>query len=102
MLRVGSRDFSGFPNDSQTITGLAGAPYGSHLRASPYARSEQLDHNLAPFEAHPGFGLTPLPPANPPAATASGAAITVMPTPIWWPGLPRPILPASAMALTQN
>jgi hypothetical protein len=66
-----SRDFSGFLNDSQTITSLAGAPYGSYLRdrfgqdrASLYARLEHLDHDLAPFEAHLGFRLTPLPPAN--------------------------------------
>ena len=66
-----SHDFSGFLNHAQTITALTLWPYSAYLRdrfgqqrASLYARLEHLDHDLAPFEAHLGFRLTPLPHAN--------------------------------------
>jgi hypothetical protein len=66
-----ARDFSSFLNHPQTMTSLTLAPYGSYLRdgagrerASLYARLEHLDQDLAPFEAHLGFRLTPLPRAN--------------------------------------
>ena len=66
-----SHDFSGFLNHAQTITALTLWPYPAYLRdrfgqerASLYARLEHLDHDLAPFEAHLGFHLTPLPRAN--------------------------------------
>lgn len=66
-----ARDFSGFLNHPQTVTSLTLAPYGSYLRdgagrerASLYARLEHLDKDMAPFEAHLGFRLTPVPRAN--------------------------------------
>ncbi len=66
-----SHDFSGFLNHPQTRTALSLWPYtaymrdaAGHDRASLYARLEHLDHDLAPFEAHLGFRLTPLKPAN--------------------------------------
>lgn len=66
-----SHDFSGFLNHAQTVTSLTLWPYGAYLRdrhgqerASLFARLEHLDHDLAPFEAHLGFRLTPLPRAN--------------------------------------
>ena len=66
-----SHDFSGFLNHPQTRTALALWPYTAYLRdaagqdrASLYARLEHLDQDLAPFEAHLGFRLTPLKPAN--------------------------------------
>ena len=62
-----SHDFSGFLNHAQTITALTLWPFTAYLRdrfgqerASLYARLEQIDHDLAPFEAHLGFRLTPL------------------------------------------
>ena len=65
------QDFSGFLNHPQTVTALALSPYASYLRdsagqdrASLYARIEHLGQDLAPFEAHLGFRLTPLPRAN--------------------------------------
>jgi hypothetical protein len=66
-----SHDFSGFLKHGQTRTALALWPYTAYMRnasghdcASLYARLEHLDHDLAPFEAHLGFRLTPLKPAN--------------------------------------
>ena len=66
-----SHDFTGFLNHNQTTTSLTLSPYTSYLRdrfgqdrASLYARLEHLTQDLAPFEAHLGFRLTPLPPAN--------------------------------------
>jgi Sulfotransferase family len=66
-----AQDFSGFLNHPQTMTALALSPYGSYLRdatgqnrASLFARIEHLDKDIAPFEAHLGFRLTPLPRAN--------------------------------------
>ena len=64
--------FSGFINHAQTRTALRLWPYAAYMRdasgserASLYARLEHLDSDLAPFEAHLGFRLTPLPIANP-------------------------------------
>ena len=66
-----AKDFSGFLNHPQTRTSLQLWPYAAHLRdgqgverCSLYARLEHLDADLAPFEAHLGFRLTPLPQAN--------------------------------------
>jgi len=66
-----SHDFSGFLNHPQTRTALALWPYAAYMRdasghdrANLYARLEHLDHDLAPFEAHLGFRLTPLKPVN--------------------------------------
>ena len=66
-----THDFSGFLNHSQTITALRLWPYTAYMRdrfgkdsASLYARLEHLEADLAPFEAHLGFRITPLPRAN--------------------------------------
>lgn len=66
-----THDFSGFLNHPQTVTSLRLWPYTAYMRApdgqdraSLYARLEHLDADLAPFEAHLGFRLTPLPRAN--------------------------------------
>lgn len=66
-----THDFSGFINHPQTVTSLRLWPYTAYLRdrfgqerASLYARLEHLETDLAPFEAHLGFRLTPLAPAN--------------------------------------
>jgi hypothetical protein len=62
-----SHDFSGFLNHALTRTALRLWPYGAYMRdasgaerASLYARLEHLQADLAPFEAHLGFRLTPL------------------------------------------
>ncbi|KAF0174100.1 MAG: hypothetical protein FD162_1335 [Rhodobacteraceae bacterium] len=66
-----SHDFSGFLNHPQTVTALRCWPYTAYMRdrlgmerASLYARLEHLEADLAPFEAHLGFRLTPLARAN--------------------------------------
>ena len=66
-----SLTFSGFLNHPQTRTALTLWPYGAYMRdrsgqerASLFARLEHLDTDLAPFEAHLGFRLTPLRIAN--------------------------------------
>lgn len=62
-----THDFSGFLNHGQTQTALRLWPYSAYMRdalgverASLFARLEHLDQDLAPFEAHLGFRLTPL------------------------------------------
>ena len=64
-------DFSGFLNHPQTQVGFRLWPAGAYLRdpsgaerASLFARIEHLATDLAPFEAHLGFRLTPLPRGN--------------------------------------
>jgi Sulfotransferase family len=66
-----SHDFSGFLRHPQTQTSLALWPYAAYMRdgmgverASLYARLEHLEADLAPFEAHLGFRITPLRRAN--------------------------------------
>lgn len=66
-----SHDFSGFLNHAHTRTALMLWPYTAYLRdrfgqerASLFARLEHLDQDLAPFETHLGFRVTPLPRAN--------------------------------------
>ncbi len=66
-----SHTFADFLNQPQTRTVLALWPYGAYLRnrfglerASLFARIEHLDSDLAPFEVHLGFSLTPLARAN--------------------------------------
>ena len=66
-----SHGFADFLNHPQTRTALALWPYAAYLRnrlgeerASLFARLEHLDADLAPFEAHLGFRVTPLAPAN--------------------------------------
>lgn len=62
-----THDFSGFLNHAQTQTALRLWPFSAYMRdrfgverASLYARLEHLETDLAPFEAHLGFRLTPL------------------------------------------
>lgn len=64
-------DFSGFLAHPDTAAAFAAWPYPAYLRDAAgrerpalYARLERLDEDLAPFEAHLGFRLTPLPQAN--------------------------------------
>lgn len=59
-----AHDFSGFLNHPQTTTGFRLWPYSAWMRdrsgterATLYARLEALTEDLAPFEAHLGFGL---------------------------------------------
>ena len=66
-----AQGFSGFLNHPQTRTAFRLWPYTAYLRdpsgaerAGLYARLEALDQDLAPFEAHLGFRLGPLPRAN--------------------------------------
>jgi Sulfotransferase family len=66
-----SLNFSGFLNHPQTQTALSLWPYTAYMRdaqgverASLYARLEHLEADLAPFEAHLGFRVTPLKRAN--------------------------------------
>jgi Sulfotransferase family len=62
-----SNDFSGFLNHPQTQTSLSLWPYTAYMRditgaehASLYARLECLTDDLASFEAHMGFRISPL------------------------------------------
>lgn len=64
-------DFSAFLAHPQTLAAFAAWPYPAYLRDAEgrdwpalYARLERLEEDLAPFEAHLGFRLTPLPRAN--------------------------------------
>lgn len=66
-----AQGFSGFLNHPQTRTAFRLWPYTAYLRdpsgaerAGLYARLEALDQDLAPFAAHLGFRLGPLPRAN--------------------------------------
>jgi len=66
-----AQGFAGFLNHPQTVAALAMAPYGSYMRdrhgverASLFVRLERLDQDLAPFETHLGFPLSPLARAN--------------------------------------
>lgn len=65
---AGFADFLAAPETRATF---ARWPYGAYLRDAEgtercdlFARLEHLDADLAPFEAHLGFALTPLPRAN--------------------------------------
>jgi len=66
-----SHDFSGFLNHPQTRTALSLWPARAYMtdrqgqeRASAYLRLEHLQDDAAPLEAHLGFRLGPLAPAN--------------------------------------
>ena len=66
-----AQGFSGFLNHPQTRTAFRLWPYTAYLRdssgaerASLYARLEALEADLAPFEAHLGLRLLPLPRVN--------------------------------------
>lgn len=63
--------FGAFLNHRQTVASLTAWPYGAYLRAADgqerpahFARIEAIDADLAPFEAHLGFRLAPLPRVN--------------------------------------
>ncbi|HQY44594.1 MAG TPA: Type II secretory pathway, pullulanase PulA [Paracoccaceae bacterium] len=66
-----SIDFSGFLNNPLTKTSFRAHPVSAYTRdasgrdrATLCARIEAIEEDLAPFEAHLGFRLTPLPRAN--------------------------------------
>jgi Sulfotransferase family len=66
-----SLSFSGFLHHAQTQTALAMWPYTAYMRdcqgvdrASLYVRLEHLEADIAPFETHLGFRITPLKRAN--------------------------------------
>ncbi len=66
-----AQDFSGFLNHPQTQASLTAWPYGSYMRdragverCTLYARLERVAEDLAPFEAHLGFRVTPFARAN--------------------------------------
>ena len=66
-----SHDFSGFLHHPQTQTSVRLWPYAAYMRdamgterASLYARLEHLEADLAPFEAHLEFRITPLAQVN--------------------------------------
>lgn len=68
---AGALDFSGFLNHPTTVAALAAWPYGAYLRTAAgqdrcnlFVRLEQAGADLAPFEAHLGFDLAPLPRVN--------------------------------------
>ena len=63
--------FSDFLAHPDTAAAFAAWPYPAYLRDAQgrerpalYARLERLEEDLVPFEAHLGFRLTPLTPAN--------------------------------------
>jgi hypothetical protein len=65
-------DFAGFLADPGQQAAIAGWPAGAYVttasgaeRCDLFARLETLDSDLAPFEAHLGFRITPLARANP-------------------------------------
>lgn len=69
--------FSGFLNHPQTRTTISLWPYAAYMRdaggverSSLYARLERLDEELAPFEAHLGFRITPVARVNESARVA--------------------------------
>ncbi|WP_050525559.1 sulfotransferase family protein [Pseudorhodobacter aquimaris] len=60
-------DFRGFLNQPQTISAFRNWPASAYMRDASgqehcrlYMRLEHLDQDIAPFEAHLGFSLTPL------------------------------------------
>ncbi|WP_102222854.1 sulfotransferase family 2 domain-containing protein [Acidimangrovimonas sediminis] len=66
-----AEDFAGFVAHPLTAQTFQLWPYGAYVRAPDgtehcdlFARLEHLDADLAPFEAHLGVALTPLPRAN--------------------------------------
>lgn len=66
-----ARSFSDFLHDPATQVAQKNWPASAYMRdqngverADLYARLEHLDADLAPFEAHLGFPLAPLAPAN--------------------------------------
>ncbi len=64
-------DFAAFLRAPLTRANATAAPYGRYVtdaagveRADLFIRLEHLDEDLAPLEAHLGFGLAPLPHVN--------------------------------------
>jgi hypothetical protein len=71
VTRAKSLEFPAFVADPLTRAGFRNFPAGSYMtggsgqeHAAHFARIEHLDRDLAPFEAHLGFALNPLPRAN--------------------------------------
>ncbi len=71
VARARTHDFSGFLAHPATGAEIRAWPYGRYVRdaagrerARLFARAEALEADLAPFEAHLGFRLTPLARAN--------------------------------------
>jgi len=71
VARARALDFSGFLNHPDTQLSLRRWPAAAYVRdragrdrARLYARIEALSEDLAPFEAHVGFRLAPLPRVN--------------------------------------
>lgn len=71
VARAKALDFAGFLRHPATLATLRAHPYGSYVRGPEgaercdlFARLEHLEADLAPFEAHLGFRLTPLPRVN--------------------------------------
>jgi hypothetical protein len=61
-----AQSFTGFLNHPQTQASLTAWPYGAYMRdaagverCSLFARLERVEEDLAPFEAHLGFRVTP-------------------------------------------
>jgi hypothetical protein len=66
-----ANDFSGFLNHSHIQTSVRLWPYAAYMRdnhgverASLFVRLEHFEADIAPFEAHLGFRLVPLPRTN--------------------------------------
>lgn len=66
-----AHDFSAFLNHPHTVESVGRWPYGAYVRDGAgversrlMARIETLEEDLAPFEAHLGFRIAPLPRAN--------------------------------------
>lgn len=64
-------DFAGFLRDPQTRASIAANPYPAYVAlpgggegCNLYARIERFAEDIAPFEAHLGFALAPLPRVN--------------------------------------
>ena len=64
-------DFSAFLNAPETKASFAAHPYGNYIKTADgvercdlFIRLEHFDADVAPFEAHLGFRLAPLAPAN--------------------------------------
>ena len=71
VLAAKHHDFTGFLQSEVTRRLVPTGHYASYMRGSDgreharlFARIEHLDTDLAPFEAHLGFRLTPLPRVN--------------------------------------
>lgn len=67
-----AQEFSAFLNHPDTVAAVSASPYASYVRrpggqerCDLFIRLEAFDHDVAPFERHLGFRLSPLARANP-------------------------------------